>query len=197
MPTTPINGWPTPADADFVINGAAAIRDFANAVDEDALVNNGDQVITAGSLTLDSDGTTARTLDVIREVSSVDTTARVVVATHGNGSAMLQRLRGADEEVGLRVEGNGQAGVVKGATHRPIAFGMAAGRESVPNATNYVVTFPAGRFTASPNAFVTSERDDTSGDMVWIRTINSSSMTIRHNRGAATFMQWVAIQIAA
>lgn len=207
MATTPINGWPVPSDTDFVINGAAAIRDFADAVDEEALVNNGDQTITAGSLTIDSAGTTARTLDVIREVSAANTTARLVVATHGNGSAMLQRLRGADDEVSLRLEGTGQAGVIKGATHRPLPFAIEAQTVATANVAanglrTITVTFTAGRFTSAPSVQVTATgvADRLASQTISIHPTTSGFTVQIFNQSSAVNALgccWNAVQVAA
>lgn len=36
MPVTPIEGWPIPADTDLVKDGAKAIRDLADAIEQSA-----------------------------------------------------------------------------------------------------------------------------------------------------------------
>jgi hypothetical protein len=202
MPSTPNHGWPTPSDADYVINGAAAIRDLADAIDANAVTTDGGDVTINGTVTVDSGGTTAKTVDVVRQVSSANTTARVVVATHGNGSAMLQRLRGTEDEVGLRVEGNGQAGVVKGSTHRPLPFAVATGTDTSAAGSTTTVTFPSGRFTASPVVTLTAVGAVGNNRLAMLTAVTSSSFTFEvrtastESRIAAT-THWQAIQLAA
>lgn len=120
MPTTPNHGWPTPADTDYVKDGAAAIRSLGDAVDatlaalkveslETAVLDNGLVLKPdgAGGVAFGSNPGGIARLGSVRDVTyrsgigaTWTTIAEVAVATGGGhvtlmGSAKLAKSTSA------------------------------------------------------------------------------------------------------
>ena len=211
MPTTPNYGWDTPADTDYVTNGALAIRTMAN--DADATVYSvqttldaekvdkaGDtmtgplivQNVTGRAVALKQDGTNEA---ILQFLNSTGATQQGYVVVVGDSAIILGVTQNGNY---LTINNVGETLRTTNGETRPIAFATQAGRTTVNANSSATITLDSGRFTRTPLILITPERntalagvDFHSGDR------STSSFKIFNNASAQWIFNWQAIQMTA
>jgi hypothetical protein len=213
MPTTPQYGWDTPADTDYVTNGALSIRTLGD--DIDATVYSIQTTLDAEKL--DVAGGTLTGFIVVPTNTAAG--KAIGITADGSNQGILQFLNAAAnvENGYLRITSNSLLELVIGSngnkltfdntgnttrTHsgeaRPIPFAIEAGRTTVSGNSSSTVTLNSGRFTRVPLILITPERntaaagvDFHSGD----RT--TADFKIFNNASTSWVFNWQAIQMTA
>jgi hypothetical protein len=209
MPTTPNYGWDTPADTDYVTNGALAIRTMAN--DADATVYSVDQAKVSksgdtmtGPLIVPNDGALGRAVAlkqdgsndaILQFLNSAGTTQNAYIAVNSDSVLILGITQNGNY---LTINNVGETlRTISGET-RPMPFAMQAGRTTVSANSSSTITLDSGRFTRTPLILITPERntalagvDFHSGDR------STSSFKIFNNDNDSWVFNWQAIQMRA
>lgn len=212
MPTTPNYGWDTPADTDYVTNGALAIRTMAN--DADATVYS--VQTTLDNEKVDRAGDTMSGPLIIQ--SSAPAARALGIKADGLGASIIQFLNTAatlqtgyiyvalDTSMQFAITSNGneftlddQGNTTR--THngidRPIAFATQAGYQTnVPAGSFTTITLASGRFTEIPILFVTANNNGPLPEIsIHTGNVTTSSFRIYNTGGAARNVFWQAIQM--
>jgi hypothetical protein len=199
MPTTPNYGWDTPADTDYVTNGALSIRTMANDADatvksvDDAKVDKAGDLMT-GALTLPvlqmlQDGSS------LSEITSLDptgTTLRGAISFISNNQLKLFVASNSND---LTIDNAGNTTRTSATRVRPIAFAMAVGEETIAANSSTTVTFPSFRFQQRPNIQVTPY--STSATVVTGHAGNASTsgFTLYNTDNQTRTFAWQAVQM--
>jgi hypothetical protein len=207
MPTTPNYGWDTPADTDYVTNGALSIRTLGN--DADATVYALDQDVTAldaavvkktgsvmtgslatPSLALIQDGSNNTTLFV---TDPTNTTVRGSIAFSNNTDMAITLASNTSR---LDMNNFGDTNRTTSGETRPFAFAVEAGYEiGIPANSSVTVSLSSGRFTEIPIVFVTANSTSGSVRTCHVGGISTSSFTIYNTTASASNVFWQAIQM--
>jgi hypothetical protein len=211
MPTTPNYGWDTPANTDYVTNGALAIRTMAN--DADATVYSVETSLDAAKVNRSGDTMTGPLI-----VQNVVGRA-VALQQDGAGQAILQFLNSTGSTQQGYVVVSGANAIILGITQngnyltinnvgetlrttdgetRPIPFAMQAGRITVSANSSSTVTLDSGRFTRTPLILITPERNTAlAGVDFHSGNRTSSNFKIYNNDNESWVFNWQAIQMTA
>ena len=209
MPTTPNYGWDTPADTDYVTNGALSIRTLGN--DADATVYALNTTVTGlgtskvnkagdtmtGSLVLPSmaltqDGSNNVTLFISNSTNTVE---RGSIRFSSNTDASINLV---DNTSSLSINSLGDTRRTTSGEIRPIAFATNAGYEtSVAANSSVTVSFDSGRFTEIPIVLITGVSTATSATTGHVGNISTSSFTLYNTTSSARNFFWQAIQMAS
>jgi hypothetical protein len=221
MPTTPNYGWDTPADTDYVTNGALAIRTMAN--DADATVYS-----VQTSLTADIDGVeSSLTASKVAKAGDSMTGALVVptitvagkaigLLADGSGTNIIQFLNPAgtveygtyvmagSEFIFLNMATNGNSLSMNAfgettRTHaseiRPIPFAMECGTATVSANSSVTVSLNSGRFLQAPIIMVTPNSVTSSAITYHAGNSTTSSFKIYNTSASTRDFYWQAIQM--
>jgi len=174
MPTTPNYGWDTPADTDYVTNGALAIRTMAN--DADATVYSVQTTLDAekvdkagdimtGALIVPNETAAGRAVGLKQDASG-----NAILQIIDNGGTVQQGyiIVNGQSTMTLYITSNGNSLQINNVgetkrTHngetRPLPFAMEAGRVTVGANSSVTVNLNNGRFTRVPLILITPERN--------------------------------------
>jgi hypothetical protein len=136
MPTTTHYGWDTPANTDYVTNGALAIRTMAQDADDTVYSIDQAKVAKAGD-TMSGDLQMTASNQVLFGDSYVE---GITAGTAASAYAGIGTGWGSY----LRAYGSGQVYSRDASTIRPIPFATAAGKANFTGSVS--ITFPSGRF---------------------------------------------------
>jgi hypothetical protein len=213
MPTTPNYGWDTPADTDYVTNGALAIRTMAN--DADATVYSVQTTLDAEKV--DKAGDTMTGPLIVPNNASLG--RAVALRQDASSDAILQFLNSGGTTQQAYIAVNGAAVMILGITQngnyltinnvgetlrttdgetRPIPFAMEAGRRTVSANSSSTITLNTGRFTRTPLILITPERNTAlAGVDFHVGDRSTSSFKIFNNDNESWVFNWQAIQMTA
>ena len=211
MPTTPNYGWDTPADTDYVTNGALAIRTMGD--DIDASVYSIQTTLDAEKF--DVAGGSMTGWLVLPTITGAARALGIKCDASGEGIIQFLNISGAsqngfikitsDDEMTFQVAQSGNALTINNVgdttrTHagenRPIAFAMEVGRTTVSANSSATVTLNSGRFTEAPLVFITPERNTAaSGSDFHSGNISFSSFKIYNNSASNWTFNWQAVQM--
>ncbi len=219
MPTTPNYGWDTPADTDYVTNGALAIRTMAN--DADATVKTNQDAANAAIATLDAEKVD-KAGDTMTGALLVPTTASNravgIMASAGN-LGILQFLNAAanlehgyirmtgTSSMELRVKDNGNSLTINDAgettrSHagevRPLPFAMQSGLSGTISAgSSATITLSSGRFTQAPLVLVTPFSNSAAAVTFHVGTRTTSNFILYNSSAVDRAFFWQAIQMTS
>ena len=211
MPTTPNYGWDTPADTDYVTNGALAIRTMAN--DADATVYSvqttldNEKVDRAGdtmtnALIVTTNTAAGRGLGVLCD-ASLDGIIQFLnaAADTQNGSIRMN----SNNLMILSFPTNGNALAINQAGElirtyasqdRPLPFAMEAGLSSTINANSDVtINLTSGRFTAAPLVIVTPFSNSVAPVTFHVGSRTTSTFKLFNTSASDRAFFWQAIQM--
>ncbi len=210
MPTTPNYGWDTPADTDYVTNGALAIRTMAN--DADATVYSVQTTLDAEKVDKAGDFMTGALV-----VPTITASGRAVgLLADAGGDNIIQFLNpGGNVEYGryrmagsvaivlsmttnanaLTINDSGELIRSYNGEDRPLPFATECGYATVSANSNTTVTLNSGRFTQAPIIMVTPNSVTTSAITYHAGNSTTSSFKIYNTSGSARDFFWQAIQM--
>jgi hypothetical protein len=209
MPTTPNYGWNTPADTDYVTNGALAIRTLGNDADftvdliQDSVTNldaatvkkAGDTMtgsLVLPSMALTQDGSNNVTLFISNSNNTVE---RGSIRFSNNTDASINLV---DNTSSLSINSFGDTRRTTSGEMRPIAFATNAGYEtSVAANSSVTVNFDSGRFTQIPIVLITGVSTAGTATTGHVGNISTSSFTLYNTTSATRNFFWQAIQMAS
>lgn len=206
MPTTPNYGWDTPADTDYVTNGALSIRTMAN--DADATVYSVDQAKVAkagdtmtGALLVPMITVNGRAIGllhdaggdaVIQFLNNTGTTQQGFIQQSDDNTFIIG-VTGNTSQLSINATGN-TTRTVSG-EDRPIAFAMQCGTATVGANSSASITLDSGRFTFAPIVFATPN-SVTSSAITWhVGSSTTSGFTLYNTSASSRDFYWQAIQM--
>lgn len=210
MPTTPNYGWDTPANTDYVTNGALSIRTLGD--DIDATVYSIQTTLDAGKVDLNGDTMTGplvvptntaagRALGVLADASADG----IIQFLNAAGSTQNGSIRvNSNNYLVLSIPSNSNAIAINNVgeiirsyngTDRPQAFAMECGTATVAANSNTTVTLSAGRFTQAPIIMVTPNSVTTAAITYHSGTSTTSNFKIYNTSGTTRDFFWQAIQM--
>lgn len=210
MPTTPNYGWDTPADTDYVTNGALAIRTMAN--DADATVYSVQNTLDSTKVNKAGDTMTGALV-----VPSIIGSGRAVAFLEdGNNDAVLQILDAtgtvqkgylrvnADNFAELYVSSNGNnlsinntGETIRGhaGNNRPLPFAMETGSVTVNANSDVTVSLTSGRFTQNPLVMVTCFSNSVAAITYHVGTRTTTNFKLFNTSAYDRTFMWQAIQM--
>jgi hypothetical protein len=210
MPTTPNYGWDTPADTDYVTNGALAIRTMAN--DADATVYSVQQTLDADKL--DIAGGTMTGWLIVPNNTAAGRAVGITADSIENGILQFLDITAGAQNGSIRVNSNnfmqfnltsnGNALAINNVgeiirTHsgedRPLPFAMETGIVTVSGNSDVTVSLDSGRFTTAPVVFVTPNSITTSAISWHVGSRTSSSFKLFNTQSSTREFMWQAIQM--
>ena len=213
MPTTPNFGWDTPADTDYVTNGALSIRTLGN--DIDTTVYGIDQEVTA--LQADKVDLAGDNMTGALTVPTVTAVGRAIgLRADGSGTNIIQFLNPAatvqygaytmagSEYIYLSMVSNGNSLNMNAfgetsRTHdgetRPIPFATQCGTATVAANSSTLVSLDSGRFLQAPIIMVTPNSVTSSAITYHAGNSSTSSFRIYNTSGSSRDFYWQAIQM--
>jgi hypothetical protein len=214
MPTTPNYGWDTPADTDYVTNGALAIRTMAN--DADATVYSVQTTLDAekvdkagdfmtGPLLVLNNAAAGRGLGIQQDVAN-DEAIFQIVNDGGNIQQGFIKVF-ADNTMTFALTSNGNTLVMNNLgelirTHlgesRPLPFAMQSGLSGTINAgSSSNITLDAGRFTQAPLVLVTPFSNSAAAVTFHVGTRTTSNFALFNSSAVDRAFFWQAIQMTS
>jgi hypothetical protein len=211
MPSTPYFGWSTPADTDYVTNGALSIRTLGNDADftvkqvQDSVSNLDAATVKKAGDTMTGTLTTANNglPLVVREDVSGNVGIIISDSTNTTEQGSLRFTNNTYSTWNLTSNGNqlvinnfGDTARVYDGDTRPIAFATQAGYQtSIAANSSASVSFASGRFLEIPIVLITGV--STSGTVTTghVGNISTSGFTIYNTTSATRNFFWQAIQM--
>lgn len=201
MPTTSHYGWDTPADTDYVTNGALAIRTMAQDADDTVYSIDQAKVAKAGdtmtgtlvvpSLNMLQNGSN---LVEIIAYDSTGATLRGNISFISNTSLKLYVATNAND---LTIDSVGNTKRTSAGVTRPLPFAVAAGQETISANSSVTVSLPSGRFSQIPYITVSPESTSTTVVTGHAGNVSTSSFKIYNTDNATRTFNWHAIQMTA
>jgi hypothetical protein len=204
MANTPIFGWETPDDTDYVYQGAAAARTTANAIDSTMAtrLNKAGDAMT-GQLSVPTSAAAGRAIGLTADA---------------NGENILQFLNAAGNAQDGSIKSTGSTGIVLSITSntntlnlnnlgettrthsgvtRPMPFAQQAGAISIGASTSALVTLASGRFTVTPLVFITPFQNTNPGVVVTgkVSSVSAGAIEITNTTASTVVFYWQAIQM--
>jgi hypothetical protein len=211
MPTTPNYGWDTPADTDYVTNGALAIRTMAN--DADATVYSVQTTLDAekvdkagdfmsGPLIALNNSTLNRGLAIQQDVANDEATLQFI----NDGGTIQQGFIKvfADNTMTFYLTSNGNTLQIDNmgnttrshlSENRPLPFAIETGIVDVGANTDVTVTLNSGRFSQAPVIFVTPNSITTSAITYHVGTRTTSNFKLFNTSASTRQFMWQAVQM--
>jgi hypothetical protein len=219
MPTTPNYGWDTPADTDYVTNGALSIRTLGN--DADATVYAVNEYVNDVNAALDanklnkSGGSMTGTLFVKDTalagraigVQANSTNIAIIQLLNQDASgvtgfliadtSLLVRVGSGVNE--LQIKSTGDLDKISGGETRPMPFATQVGYEtSIPANSDVTVTLDSGRFTQAPIILLTPNVNSTTASTTFHSgNVSTSSFKIYNTSSGSRNIFWQAIQMVS
>jgi hypothetical protein len=218
MPTTPNYGWDTPADTDYVTNGALAIRTMAN--DADATVKANEDATNAAIATLDSEkvdkagdfmtgpllvlnnAAAGRGLGIQQDVANDEAIFQIV---NDGGTIQQASIKVfADNTMTFALTSNSNTLVINNVGEllrghlgedRPLPFAMETGIVDVSANSDATVFLESGRFTQAPVVMATPNSITTSAITWHVGTRTTSSFKLFNTSSSTRQFMWQAIQM--
>jgi hypothetical protein len=213
MPTTPNYGWDTPADTDYVTNGALAIRTMAN--DADATVYSVQTTLDAekvdkagdfmtGALAVPTITGSGRAIGIMADGSNIGILQFLNAAAnveHGyirmTGTSLMQ-LRVKDNGNFLTINDAGETTRTHNGEERPLPFAMQSGLSGTITAgSSSSITLDAGRFTQPPLVLVTPFSNSAAAVTFHVGTRTTSGFPIFNTSAVDRAFFWQAIQMTS
>jgi hypothetical protein len=213
MPTTPNYGWDTPADTDYVTNGALAIRTMAN--DADATVYSVQNTLDAekvdkagdvmtGALVVPTIDAAGRAIGILADSSTLG----IIQFLDASGSVQNGYIRlTSDDEMTLFLTTNGNSLTINnvgettrtsGGETRPLPFAMQSGLSGTITAgSSSSITLDAGRFTQPPLVLVTPFSNSAAAVTFHVGTRTTSGFPIFNTSAVDRAFFWQAIQMTS
>jgi hypothetical protein len=210
MPTTPEYGWDTPADTDYVTNGALSIRTLGD--DIDATVYSIETTLTADKVAKAGDTMTGALI-----VPNVAASGRAIaIIQDGSNNAILQILNNAGAvqqgyilvaadntmQLGLTgstnnltIDSSGNTSRLHAGETRPLPFAMEVGRVTVGANSDTTISFDSGRFTDQPIVTITGVSTASTVTTGHISTVSTSSFKLYNTTASSREFFWHAIQM--
>ncbi len=216
MPTTPNYGWDTPADTDYVTNGALSIRTLGN--DADATVKaNQDATNAAIATKFDIAGGSFTGPIAVPHNTAQGFAIAIAQNSAGNGVLRFIAVDGStqtgyiqivsDDSMTFYIAQSGNSLTFNNVgettrTHdgetRPLPFAMEMGRTTVSANSSVTVTLNSGRFTRVPLILITPERNTAlAGVDFHSGNRTTSNFKIYNNDNESWVFNWQAIQMTA
>lgn len=215
MPTTPNYGWDTPADTDYVTNGALAIRTMANdadatvyAVEQDLDAVNAAKVAKAGDsmsgpLVVPTSTGAGRAVGIAADaalngiIQFLDAAAAVQKGYLSIYSDVFGSFAITSNGNSLNINNLGETTRIHNGETRPMPFATECGFATVGANTNVTVSLDTGRFTQAPIILVTPNSVTTSAITYHAGTSTTSSFKIFNTSSASRDFFWQAIQMTS
>jgi hypothetical protein len=206
MANTPIFGWETPDDTDYVYQGAAAARTTANAIDTTMAtrVNKAGDTMT-GALT--ATNLKASTGDLVLQQNGSGNAGVNFLNTAGavsNGYILLQNdnamvLYLTSNGNSLNLNNLGETTRSHNTVTRPLPFAQQAGAISIGASTSATVTLASGRFTVTPHVFITPFQNTNPGVVVTgkVSSVSAGAIEITNTTTSTVVFYWQAIQMTS
>jgi hypothetical protein len=211
MPTTPQYGWDTPADTDYVTNGALSIRTLGD--DIDATVYSIQTTLDAEKL--DIAGGTMTSWLIVPNNTAAGRAIGITADSIENGILQFLDITAGAQNGSIRVNSNnfmqlnltsnGNALAINNVgeiirTHngndRPVPFAMETGIvSSLAANSDTTVSLTAGRFTQAPLVLVTPFSNSTPAVTFHVGTRTTSNFILFNTSGATRNFMWQAIQM--
>jgi hypothetical protein len=216
MPTTPNYGWDTPANTDYVTNGALAIRTMAN--DADATVYGIEQDLNAVDAAKVAKAGDFMTGPLIVQTNNAAGRAFAAVADAATGNNFIQFLNpagtvqyGAYQMIGseyiyismvtngnsLNMNALGETTRTHNGEERPIPFATECGTATVSANSFTTVSLNSGRFTQAPIIMVTPNSVTTAAITYHAGSSTTSSFRIYNTSASSRDFYWQAIQMTS
>lgn len=213
MPTTPNYGWDTPADTDYVTNGALAIRTMAN--DADATVYSIQTTLDAekvdkagdvmtGALIVPNETAAGRAVGLKQDASNnailqiIDSTGAVqqgYIIVNGQSSMVLYLTSNGNS---LNINNVGETTRTHNGETRPLPFAMQSGLSSTISAGGDVtITLDSGRFTEPPLVLVTPFSNSAAAVTFHVGTRTTSNFKLFNSSAVDRAFFWQAIQMTS
>jgi hypothetical protein len=213
MPTTPNYGWDTPADTDYVTNGALAIRTMANDADQ-TVWNNW---VNLNADKFDKSGGTLTSWILVPTITANGRAIGIKCDASGEGIIQFLNISGSSENGFIKItsddvmtlqvsqSGNslqfnnvGETTRTHNGQTRPIPFAVEMGRTTVSANSNSTVSLTTSRFTQPPLILLTAERStQRAGVDAHSGNRTTSNFKIYNNNDEAQTFAWQAIQMTS
>jgi hypothetical protein len=210
MANTPVYGWETPDDTDYVYQGAAAARTTANAIDSTVSGIDNAKVAKAGDtmsgpLVVQSTTGSGRGLGVkadasanhiIQFLDAAGTTQDGYISVAGN---TLMGLNVASNGNTMLLNNLGETTRTHNSVTRPMPFAQQAGAISIGASTSALVTLASGRFTVTPLVFITPFQNTNAGVVVTgkVSSVSAGAIEITNTTASTVVFYWQAIQMTS
>lgn len=211
MPTTPNYGWDTPADTDYVTNGALSIRTLGDDADatvyavEEAKVDRAGDTMT-GSLivpTVDDEAIIVRQQDADGigriVIQSFAGTERGAIGFQSNNTFAIELTSNTFRLIVTAAGDIYKSTTPPGgglSTARYIPFQIATGLQTVSANTDVSVSLPTG-FTQAPLIQVTPQSNSSSVVTGHAGNVTTSSFRLYNTDNATRIFAWQAIQMTS
>jgi hypothetical protein len=214
MPTTPEYGWDTPADTDYVTNGALSIRTLGN--DIDATVYSIQTTLDAEKV--DKAGDTMTGALVLPNITAANRALGIKCDSLGDSVIQFLNITGASENGYIKIESNdaiifyitqngnslqfdniGNTTRTHDGETRPIPFAIESGRVTLSGNTSSTISLNSNRFTQIPLILITPERNSAAATAPNFHSGNrtTSNFKIYNNDSATWVFNWQAVQMTS
>lgn len=211
MPTTPNYGWDTPADTDYVTNGALAIRTMAN--DADATVYSVQTTLDAEKV--DKAGDTMTGYLVIPTITAQAKALGIAADAAGEGILQFINQAVSSETGSIKVSGNtlieisvlsngnslsfnnlGETNRTHNGEIRPMPFAIEAGYQtSIAAGSTASISLNSGRFLEIPIVLITPVSNTATVKTCHVGNLTTSGFTIYNTSAVTINVFWEAIQM--
>jgi hypothetical protein len=209
MPTTPNYGWDTPANTDYVTNGALSIRTLGDdadatvyAIDQAKVAKAGD--VMTGALVVPNETLAGRAVGLKQDASNnailqfIDVTGLAqqgyIIVNQSTSMVLFLTSNGNS----LSINNAGETTRTHSGQTRPMAFASEAGRVTVSGNSNSTVSLTSGRFTQAPLILLSPERSTAlAGADFHSGNRTTSDFKIYNNDNNAWVFNWQAIQMTS
>jgi len=217
MPTTPNYGWDTPADTDYVTNGALSIRTLGDDIDTTVKANQTSATNSINTLTstkvakagdtmtgalvvptaavgysLAVTETVAGDIGMLQFRSSNNNFMRAQLKSYNNDKFEIY-LNNNDNTLFIDSEGETFRG--HNGENRPIPFAMECGLVTVSANSSVSVSFDSGRFLQAPLVQVTGSSTSTAAVTGHAGNVSTSSFTLYNTTAGTRNFAWQAVQM--
>lgn len=204
MPTTPNYGWDTPADTDYVTNGALSIRTLGDdadatvyAVDQAKVDRAGDTMtgtlivpnVGGSAIKIKQDATPNGTIEF---TNAAGTVVNGELRVFSNTGATLQITSNGNY---LTISNNGEILRAHDGEVRYVPFAMEVGVETVGANDDVSVSLNSGRFLQAPLVFITPQSTSDTVVTGHAGNVTTSSFRLYNTDNATRTFAWQAIQM--
>jgi hypothetical protein len=218
MPTTPNYGWDTPADTDYVTNGALSIRTLGDDIDTTVKANQTSATNSINTLTSSKVAIAGDTMTGVLVIPTVTASGYALAVTQSvaddegiiqfrssNNNFVRANIRtylNTKVEITLNSNQNdfsinnlGETFRAHDGETRVIPFAMECGLVTVSANSSVSVSFNSGRFLQAPLVQVTGSSTSTAAVTGHAGSVSTSGFTLYNTTAATRNFAWQAVQM--